>query len=51
MQNFEIKKDIYLNCINRTVNNYANNPRFCDFNALENLSKAQIYCADLQPIP
>ena len=44
---FEIEKDVYLQCIDRTVNNWS------DFDgnltALETLSKAQIYCADLYP--
>jgi uncharacterized protein YcfL len=44
---FEIEKDIYLQCIDRTVNNWSNFDG--NLTALETLSKAQIYCADLYP--
>jgi hypothetical protein len=46
-KNFEIEKDIYLKCIDRTVNNWSDYDG--NLTALETLSKAQFYCAKLYP--
>ena len=46
-KNFEIEKEIYLNCINRIVDNYTQ--ARSEIELKEKFNKARIYCVDLYP--